>query len=149
MRHLENSKYTLERDFHTTIGIKPAADIVTPFIVLRRDGRLHIRNGYCWGGLPCPFLDVEQVKRAALIHDALHELMRQYLLPACCKPVADRCLALLAQDDGAHPIVAKCLKFIATIGYSANAAPRNQPALNTIGPVRQENTNNNIKITAV
>ncbi|HBA83190.1 MAG TPA: hypothetical protein DCZ95_03760 [Verrucomicrobia bacterium] len=95
IRYRSGYKYQLAGEYSTTISIKSAADIVTPYVSLMRSGLLIISEGYAWDGPSGPTIDTKSSLRGSLVHDALYQLIRLGLLP-----LDMRC----ACDDEAHKI---------------------------------------------
>ncbi len=69
------------------------------FITLK-DGILTIRRGYSWDGASGPSFDTPSFRRAALVHDALYQLIREGCLPRECKDIADKELHDVCIMDG-------------------------------------------------
>lgn len=119
-------KFMVKDHFEISIGIKPYYDIFIPGIKLQQNGLLVVRTGYQWAGPPTVLLPCKSAERAALVHDALYQLMRRNLLPHYCKPVADRTLFQISKDDGTPAPIAWLLYLIAKFRCSPYSAPREQ-----------------------
>ena len=76
IKYRSDYKYQLASDYRIQIPIRPAADIDTEFIRLATDGELTVKKGYAWDGPSGPVIDTKKNLRAALVHDALYQLMR-------------------------------------------------------------------------
>ena len=101
-------KYRLEYDYSIAIPIKPINPISTDYIRLSEKGQLIINQGYCWDGASGPVPDTKSNMRAALIHDALYQLMRcRELDRGNYKSQADSIFMLLCIDDGVPRFIAK------------------------------------------
>jgi hypothetical protein len=53
----------------------------TPWVELRQDGALIIREGYAWDGASGPTIDTRSAIIPSLVHDALYQLARAGKLP--------------------------------------------------------------------
>lgn len=105
IRYSEGYKYQLVETYLIEIGIRPVADIVTPFIKLNRDGMLAIMAGYAWDGPSGPTFDTKNFMRGSLVHDALYQLMReQHLDPDMYRLIADKTLVAICKADGMSSI---------------------------------------------
>lgn len=95
-------KYQLKKSYSVSVPeMKVANDIVSDFILLRKDGILIIRSGYAWDGPSGPALDTKNFMRASLVHDALYQLIREgYLEAKIHKPLADKTLKTMCLQDG-------------------------------------------------
>ena len=89
-------------------GFRPEEDIHYHGIHLYKDGRLVIDENYACDGVSFfPFKKVKVLIRAAVIHDALSELMRNKLLSSRDWKKADREMYLVAVNAGAYKWFAK------------------------------------------
>ena len=93
-------KYQLCEDYTVQIGILPLTMIITDWIVLASDGWLTIFKGYAWDGPSGPTFDTKDSMRGSLVHDALYQLMRMGLLDICYRPMADKLLHDICEEDG-------------------------------------------------
>ncbi len=84
--------------FETKIRVKTKID--TQSIMLERDGRLTLREGYAWDGPSGPAIDTLNFMRASLAHDALYQLMALGLLNIQHRKTADRLMRDLCLEDG-------------------------------------------------
>lgn len=74
-------------------------DIETEFLYL--SGRkLDIGKGYAWDGASGPTWDDKTNMQAALVHDALYQLLREGLLPATLRKEADLLFYRMLREDG-------------------------------------------------
>lgn len=96
-------RYQLASDFTIEIPILPPVDISTRFIRLSRLGVLTIRQDYSWDGPSGPTADTPSTMRAALIHDALYQLIRDGHLGAESRGVADLIFKSVLIEDGVFP----------------------------------------------
>ena len=101
-------KYRLESEYSINIDIKPINPIHTDYIHLSQDGELLILAGYCWDGASGPVPDTQSNMRAALIHDALYQLMRSRQLDrGIYKKPADKIFMVICINDGVPSFIAK------------------------------------------
>ncbi|MFB3816156.1 MAG: DUF1353 domain-containing protein [Candidatus Methylomirabilales bacterium] len=98
--YTDGYKYQLAKDYVLALDIRPAAQIVTPYIALDLDGTLTIRAGYAWDGPSGPTIDTANFMRGSLVHDALYQLLRERYLPAELREAADRILQRCCLEDG-------------------------------------------------
>ena len=63
-------------------------------------GTLVVYSGYAWDGASGPTIDTPSTMRGSLVHDVLYQAMRLGQLPQECRPVADRILHDLCEQDG-------------------------------------------------
>lgn len=73
-------KALLRKDYLRLIPIHPNKELKFHRITLMPDGRLFINKGYAWDHASGAF-DTKSIIEAALVHDALSELMHNNLLP--------------------------------------------------------------------
>ena len=89
LKYQKGYKYKVYETFVTHIPIYPDEDIVTDFIMLRKDGGLTVKSGYTWDGASGPTKDGKGNMRGSLLHDVPYQLMRMGLLPLMWRGVAD------------------------------------------------------------
>ena len=65
-----------------------------------RGGELVVLEGYAWDGPSGPAIDTKNFMRGSLVHDALYQLIREFLLPIAHREIADRILRRLCLEDG-------------------------------------------------
>ena len=70
------------------------------YLQLDKHGVLTVRNGYEYDGASGPTIDTPNSLRAALVHDALYELMRRQFLPLTWRLHADKLLFEICREDG-------------------------------------------------
>jgi len=75
-----------------------------PFLLLD-EGKLCFRTGYAWDGCTY-FPDFKKLRKAALVHDGLCQLINLGLLPKKLQPFADREFRRIAIEDGFNPWMA-------------------------------------------
>ena len=100
-------------------------DIHTGYIHLYPSGLLSIRNGYKLDGPSGPTFDTPNSMDAALVHDALYQLMRMDLLPVANRKRADRLLKKMCIENGMSKARAN-LWYIGVRFRGASAKPGSQ-----------------------
>jgi len=104
MKGIEYSKgykYQLRKRYCVFVGIRPAADIRTEFIMLDSSGLLSVQSGYAWDGPSGPAIDTKNFMRGSLVHDALYQLIREKQLdPDIHRAQADSILKKICLEDG-------------------------------------------------
>ena len=90
IRYRSGYKYQLAESYSTAIGIRPAENIITGFVLLNTDGLLVIKQGYAWDGASGPTIDTKSSMRGSLVHDALYQLIRLGFLPAGVRIACDK-----------------------------------------------------------
>lgn len=93
-------KYQLVKTTEFDTSIHPVITINTEYITLFKNGKLIIREGYCWDGPSGPAIDTKNFMRGSLAHDALYQLMRMELLPQSFRLQADEELGKICAEDG-------------------------------------------------
>lgn len=91
-------KYQLVRTYCVYVDILNL-DISTKYLRLTPDGWLTIYSGYCWDGPSGPTIDTKTFMRAALVHDALYQLMRMEILPIEARKHVDELLYKMCRED--------------------------------------------------
>ena len=109
-------------------------EIMTPFIVkkdfwgdfikLLDNGKLIIAKGYAWDGAT-GIPDTSSTFRAALVHDALYQLMRLGVIPQCDKNKVDKFFYDLLIEDGMNKLSAKTMLEVA-VSYTHLTLPTNR-----------------------
>ena len=100
MKYKSGYKYQLARDETVFVGIFPEVTIKTDYLLLREDGFLTAKKGYCWDGASGCAIDTDTFMQASLFHDALYQLMRYSLLDQSCKDAADLVMYDLCIKNG-------------------------------------------------
>ena len=77
------------------------------YIWLGVDGLLQIAPGYCWDGPSGPVIDRPSTMRAALVHDALYQLIRNGVVAQAWRPQADELFRRICVEDGVWPWLAR------------------------------------------
>ena len=93
----------LQHGFQVQTRLRPGKDISTNYILLRRDGLLVIKPGYCWNGVNKPGMNTANNRLLSLIHDALCQLIREGFLPYRHRKDADLELEKWGLIGGMHP----------------------------------------------
>ncbi len=118
-------KYQLNQDYKINIAIKPDKDIAEDYIALDSQGNLVIKTGYAWDGVSGPIIDSDKNLRAALIHDALYQLMRIGKLDLKThRKTSDKLFRNICKEDG----VSKVWAFIYYIALCKYGEPAASPA---------------------
>ena len=106
MKYRKGYKYQVAEDvlFFTQIR---GYNIITKRIELHPDGILIIREGYACDGPSGPTVDRTENMSAAVLHDALYQLMRQELLRHLHWPEADAEYGKQMKKCGAWGITVK------------------------------------------
>lgn len=108
IRYKGGYKYQLDESYSVATGIKPAKPVTSPYINLSDEGILSINAGYCWDGPSGPLPDTKRNMRAALVHDALYQLMRlQMISRRRYKDIADVVFMDICIEDGTYRWLAK------------------------------------------
>jgi hypothetical protein len=76
IKYRRGIKYQLIETYAATIDIRPDSDIQTQWLSLTKGGVITIASGYCWDGPSGPTWDSRNFMRAALVHDAIYQLIR-------------------------------------------------------------------------
>lgn len=92
-------KYQLKNDYSIDVSILNYS-FDSSYMSLTTDGILTIKKGYAWDGPSGPTIDTKNFMRAALVHDALYQLMREHILPIQLRNVADDIMHKLCIEDG-------------------------------------------------
>ena len=100
-RKLHKYKYqVVEKDEDFPTKIYPDEHIINHFLVLKKNGLLIVRKGYCWDGPSGPTIDTKTFMRGSLVHDALYQLINNNKISRSYRKQADellRCYCLLAK----------------------------------------------------
>ena len=127
IRYRADYKYQLAFSYEIDTPIKPKTDIQTEFIDLDVNGRLLVKKGYAWDGPSGPVIDTEENLRAALVHDALYQLMRVGALSSRThRKAADQLFKDICKEDGVSNLRASSYyKALREFGKPA-ASPQNK-----------------------
>lgn len=93
-------RFHLKADYSIDTPVRPEAAIHTNYLTLEAGGRLTIRAGYAWDGPCVPGVDTESFVRAALVHDALFQLIRAMRLEDIHREAIDALLKEICLEDG-------------------------------------------------
>lgn len=98
-------RYQLKREYSVQTPLRVPTAVVSEFVLLEREGALHVRSGYAWDGPSGPTFDTLSFMRGSLVHDALYQLIRERLLPLDpFRELADRLLRQHCLEDGMAPL---------------------------------------------
>ncbi|MFA5422433.1 MAG: DUF1353 domain-containing protein [Phycisphaerae bacterium] len=95
---LARYKYQLKDDYQFDTGIKKAW-AESEYVSLSF-GLLTIKAGYCWNGASGGVFDTVTNHRAALVHDALYQLMGLGKLSRRHRKAADKIYRRICREDG-------------------------------------------------
>ncbi len=115
-------KYQLAADYVVQLPEISGRDTGCDYIRLRGP-ELTIRDGYAWDGPSGPTIDTKNFMRGSLVHDALYQLIRRYLLPLHFREAADQVLRRLCLEDGMSAIRAWWVYHGVRIGGGPSADP--------------------------
>ena len=96
----EGFKYQLAETYRVQVGIRPAHDIITEYVLLGPTGMLTIMRGYAWDGPSGPAMDTKTAMRGSLVHDALYQLIRLGFLSDADRELADLEYRQICKEDG-------------------------------------------------
>lgn len=99
IKYRSGYRYQLAESYAVKTSIRPPTQIKTQFITMAMDGTLTILAGYAWDG-PSGAIATSSFMRPSLVHDALYQLLRQQLLPAHNRVLADELLRSMCIEDG-------------------------------------------------
>lgn len=94
-------KYRLLDPYSVEISILGfEGEVKGGWVGITRNGLLEYMRGYGWDGPSGPTIDTEDSLRAALVHDALYQLLREEILPRSYRKKADRIFRRILKADG-------------------------------------------------
>lgn len=129
MKYRAGYKYQLVEDVTVRTGIY-GRNIETDYISLYANGVLIIRKGYAWDGPSGPTIDTKNSMRAALVHDAGYQLMREGYLPLEYKGCFDELFFNILREDGMSWIRAIIwLRAVQGFGKQASLPENDRPIL--------------------
>ncbi len=94
-------KYSLHAQYQHQTDLR-CTPYDTDLLTLTVSGLLVIHPGYAWDGCSGPCIDTDAIMRAALVHDAIYELIRHGACPQSQKALADRLFQTLYAEDAAR-----------------------------------------------
>ncbi len=101
VRYKSGYKHQLVETYECQVLIMPGLTFDSRFISLSEEGLLTVKVGYAWDGPSGPVLDRKSTMRAALVHDALYQMMRQGALDAKkWREPADALFRQMCIEDG-------------------------------------------------
>ena len=95
-------KYVLNEEVHLALPSNLSAEIhsyIGPHLVIAGT-ILTIKAGYAWDGASGPTVDTKATMYAALVHDALYQLIRLGILTSGSRKAADKLFRRLLKADG-------------------------------------------------
>lgn len=95
-------KYQLAEEF-TYILSEDFPDVEFEWSSIRK-GKIIISKGYAWDGASGPTIDTKNSMVAALVHDALYQLIRTGHLELRYRLIADEELHTILREHGMNPI---------------------------------------------
>ncbi len=101
--YLSGYKYQLAEDYSMQLPIL-GLSVNTNYIDLDEQGLLTIKEGYAWDGPSGPAIDTKNFMRAAMVHDALYQLMRKFHLSIRHRKDADQIMRKICLEDGMSKI---------------------------------------------
>tara|TARA_Y100000310_G_scaffold301665_1_gene338360 strand:+ start:411 stop:923 length:513 start_codon:yes stop_codon:yes gene_type:complete len=110
IKYRKGIKYQLVETYTGPTNIFPEEGIVTDWIALDKKGRITISAGYGWDGPSGPTIDTPEFMRAALVHDALYQLLRMKKLGSndlereSFRNAADLEMVRIQKEDGMNPV---------------------------------------------
>ena len=117
MKYKSGYKYILAETYACKISLT-GLFARTDFITLDKNGNLVIKQNYAWDGATM-FPDLEAVKRASLIHDALCQLIRLKVLPESVLEKVHNVFREIVQEDiQALQLTEDIYKYLPDILYS-------------------------------
>lgn len=106
------------------LGLQDSPHIGTEWVTLDHLWVLRIKKGYAWDGASGPARDTPSIMRAALVHDALYQLIRVGCLDkAAWRPRADKELRRICREDGMSWLRAWYIYRAVRVGGGKAASP--------------------------
>ena len=99
VRYKSGYKYQIAETFRCQTDIYPEETLCSPFMELNVDGLLTLFPGYACDGPSGPTFDTKSFMRAAFVHDAIYQFMREGVLSISRKK-ADELLRRICIEDG-------------------------------------------------
>lgn len=128
-RPLRLYKYQLTEPFVCDTDFKLLNDVVSSgsFISLTAAGLLTIKAGYACDGPSGPTIDTSNFMRAAFVHDALYQLIREGLLASQFRRPADKLLRAMCLEDGMSRVRAWWVYWGVRLGGASSAVAQPTP----------------------
>lgn len=99
-RRLGKYKYILADQYAIDLPLAfYSCDCDTEFIILV-NGRLLVKEGYCWDGPSGISIDTQTFMRGSLVHDVIYQLIRGDCIPKALRINADKLLRQICIKDG-------------------------------------------------
>jgi len=124
-------RYQLAEDFDMHTPIRPMGGLTaeSEYITLTGNNRLYIKAGYAWNGANF-VADRPGNMRAALVHDALYQLMRLDLVDRRTqRRPADRLFVKMCREDGIGFILARAYAIGLWVGGKPSTMPTSSRAV--------------------
>lgn len=126
MKYYKGFKYQIIDRTVWQTNINPPKDIITPFVILRRNGQLELLRGFAWDGTSGPVIDRKTNMFASAVHDALYRLMRKGYLAHHYWPLADLEFKKCLEISGAWRVTVWVDLIGLQIANGAKAHPSNR-----------------------
>ena len=91
-RKLKGYKYQTVRDYACILPELATVNANHADLITLNNGKLVIKNHYCWNGASGPTFDTRATMIPSLVHDALYQLLALGLLPSHYRTEADAIL---------------------------------------------------------
>jgi len=98
VRYKSGYKYQIAETFRCQTDIYPEETLTSPFMELNTDGLLTLFSGYASDGPSGPTFDTRTFMRAAFVHDALYQFIREGA--DISRKKADELLRKICVEDG-------------------------------------------------
>jgi len=125
VEYTKGYKYQLRKDMIIQTFIFPDKNIITPLVILRKDGWMLVSKYFAWDGASGPTYDDNTNMRGSLFHDGLGYLFRTGLLDIKFLPPSGELLRRLMVEDGAWKVRADYYMFAVNKIYTDWALPKN------------------------
>ena len=101
IKYREGYKYQLAEPYEHQLSFRlPPGGFRSRLFQCRDDGTLLIDADYAWDGASGPTRDTKNSMRASLVHDVLYQAIREKILPASYRPMADAEFWFITNQDG-------------------------------------------------
>lgn len=102
IEYKDGYKYQLHRTYILSTSLRPGEKIISKYFTLLKNGRLIVKEGYCWDGPSGLTIDTLTAMRGSLIHDVLYQMMRESLISRSWRKYADELLRDICKIDGMY-----------------------------------------------
>ena len=93
-------KYQIVEDYNDNVHVYPNEIVTSDYIILKPNGDILIKKGYCFDGPSGPTVDSKNFMRGSLVHDALYQLIREKKINKKWRKQADKEIKADCKDDG-------------------------------------------------